>query len=159
MKITLVTVGKIKEKYLEQAIAEYRKRLARYCKLEILQVAHDNTPEGASAAVEEQIKEKEGERILSQVRDGSFVIALAIEGKMMSSEELAQKMDRLAVEGTSQITFIIGGSLGLSRKVLERADFLLSFSKMTFPHQLMRVILLEQIYRSYRIITGQPYHK
>ncbi len=159
MKITLVTVGKIKEKYLEQAIAEYRKRLARYCKLEILQVADEKTPEGASAAVEEQIKEKEGERILSQVRDGSFVIALAIEGKMMSSEELAQKMDRLAVEGTSQITFIIGGSLGLSRKVLERADFLLSFSKMTFPHQLMRVILLEQIYRSYRIITGQPYHK
>ena len=159
MKITLVTVGKIKEKYLEQAIAEYSKRLARYCKLEILQVADEKTPEGASAAVEEQIKEKEGERILSQVRDGSFVIALAIEGKMMSSEELAQKMDRLAVEGTSQITFTIGGSLGLSRKVLERADFLLSFSKMTFPHQLMRVILLEQIYRSYRIITGQPYHK
>lgn len=159
MKITLVTVGKIKEKYLEQAIAEYSKRLARYCKLEILQVADEKTPDGASAAVEEQIKEKEGERILSQVRDGSFVIALAIEGKMMSSEELAQKMDRLAVEGTSQITFIIGGSLGLSRKVLERADFLLSFSKMTFPHQLMRVILLEQIYRSYRIITGQPYHK
>ena len=159
MKITLVTVGKIKEKYLEQAIAEYSKRLARYCKLEILQVADEKTPEGASAAVEEQIKEKEGERILSQVRDGSFVIALAIEGKMMSSEELAQKMDRLAVEGTSKITFIIGGSLGLSRKVLERADFLLSFSKMTFPHQLMRVILLEQIYRSYRIITGQPYHK
>ena len=159
MKITLVTVGKIKEKYLEQAIAEYSKSLARYCKLEILQVADEKTPEGASAAVEEQIKEKEGERILSQVRDGSFVIALAIEGKMMSSEELAQKMDRLAVEGTSQITFIIGGSLGLSRKVLERADFLLSFSKMTFPHQLMRVILLEQIYRSYRIITGQPYHK
>ena len=159
MKITLVTVGKIKEKYLEQAIAEYSKRLARYCKLEILQVADEKTPEGASAAVEEQIKEKEGERILSQVRDGSFVIALAIEGKMMSSEELAQKMDRLAVEGTSQITFIIGGSLGLSRKVLERAAFLLSFSKMTFPHQLMRVILLEQIYRSYRIITGQPYHK
>ena len=159
MKITLVTVGKIKEKYLEQAIAEYSKRLARYCKLEILQVADEKTPEGASAAVEEQIKEKEGERILSQVRDGSFVIALAIEGKMMSSEELAQKMDRLAVEGTSQITFIIGGSLGLSRKVLERADFLLSFSNMTFPHQLMRVILLEQIYRSYRIITGQPYHK
>ena len=159
MKITLVTVGKIKEKYLEQAIAEYSKRLARYCKLEILQVADEKTPEGASAAVEEQIKEKEGERILSQVREGSFVIALAIGGKMMSSEERAQKMDRLAVEGTSQITFIIGGSLGLSRKVLERADFLLSFSKMTFPHQLMRVILLEQIYRSYRIITGQPYHK
>ena len=113
MKITLVTVGKIKEKYLEQAIAEYSKRLARYCKLEILQLADEKTPEGASAAVEEQIKEKEGERILSQVRDGSFVIALAIEGKMMSSEELAQKMDRLAVEGTSQITFIIGGSLGL----------------------------------------------
>ncbi len=159
MKITLVTVGKIKEKYLEQAVAEYSKRLARYCRLEILQVADEKTPDGASPALEEQIKEKEGERILAQIRDGSYVIALAIQGAMLSSEELAETINRLGVRGTSQITFIIGGSLGLSKKVLDRADCLLSFSKMTFPHQLMRVILLEQIYRSYRIITGQPYHK
>ena len=159
MKITLITVGKIKEKYLEQAIGEYSKRLSRYCRLEIIQVADEKTPEGAGAALEEQIKEKEGERILSQIREGSFVIALAIEGTMLSSEELAEKIGRLAVGGTSQITFIIGGSLGLAKRVLNRADYLLSFSKLTFPHQLMRVILLEQIYRSYRIISGQPYHK
>ena len=159
MKITLITVGKIKEKYLEQAIGEYSKRLSRYCRLEIIQVADEKTPEGAGAALEEQIKEKEGERILSQIREGSFVIALAIEGTMLSSEELAEKIGRLAVGGTSQITFIIGGSLGLAKRVLNRADYLLSFSKLKFPHQLMRVILLEQIYRSYRIISGQPYHK
>lgn len=159
MKITLITVGKIKERYLEQAIEEYRKRLSRYCKLEILQTADEKTPEGASAALEEQIKEKEGERILSLIKEGAFVIALAIEGKMLSSEELAETIDGLGVKGVSQIVFIIGGSLGLSKRVLDRADYRLSFSRMTFPHQLMRVILLEQIYRSYRIITGQPYHK
>lgn len=159
MKITLITVGKIKERYLEQAIEEYRKRLSRYCKLEILQTADEKTPEGASAALEEQIKEKEGERILALIKEGTFVIALAIEGKMLSSEELAETIDGLGVKGVSQIAFIIGGSLGLSKRVLDRADYRLSFSRMTFPHQLMRVILLEQIYRSYRIITGQPYHK
>ena len=159
MKITVVAVGKIKEKFFADAVSEYRKRLGRYCKLEILQVADEKTPDGVSEALEKQIKDREGERILSHIRDGEYVFALAIEGKMMSSEEMAQKMERLGVEGRSQVVFVSGGSLGLSEAVLRRADEHLSFSKMTFPHQLMRVILLEQIYRSYRIMTGGPYHK
>lgn len=159
MRITVIGVGKIKEKYLEQAIGEYSKRLSRYCKLEIIQVADEKTPDGASPALEAQIKEKEGERILAQIKDGAYVIALAIDGNMLSSEELAAAMDRLGVGGVSHITFVIGGSLGLSEKVLKRADCRLSFSKMTFPHQLMRVILLEQVYRGYRINCGEPYHK
>lgn len=159
MRITLVTVGKIKEKYLEDAIGEYSKRLSRYCKLDIVQVADEKTPDKAGEALETQIKEKEGERILSHIREGAYVIALAIDGKMLSSEELAAQVDKLGVSGVSWIVFVIGGSLGLSEKVLLRADCRLSFSRMTFPHQLMRVILLEQIYRSYRIISGGPYHK
>ena len=159
MKITVITVGKIKEKYLEDAIAEYSKRLSRYCKLEIIQVADEKTPDRASEVVETQIKDKEGERILSHIKDTAYVVALAIEGKMISSEELAELIDGLGVRGESHIQFVIGGSLGLSKKVLERADYKLSFSRMTFPHQLMRVVLLEQIYRSYRIVNGEPYHK
>ena len=159
MKITLVTVGKIKEKFFEDAIKEYSKRLSRYCKLEILQVADEKTPEGASEAVELQIKEKEGQRILSLIRDDAYVIALAIEGKMLDSEELAERIEKLGVSGISQIVFVIGGSLGLSAQVMKRADYALSFSRMTFPHQLMRVVLLEQIYRSYRIMNHQPDHK
>ena len=138
MKITLVTVGKIKEKFFEDAIKEYSKRLSRYCKLEILQVADEKTPEGASEAVELQIKEKEGQRILSLIRDDAYVIALAIEGKMLDSEELAERIEKLGVSGISQIVFVIGGSLGLSAQVMKRADYALSFSRMTFPHQLMR---------------------
>jgi 23S rRNA (pseudouridine1915-N3)-methyltransferase len=159
MRITLVAVGKIKERFFEDAIREYEKRLSRYCKLEIAQVADEKTPEGAGEALENQIKEREGERILGHIRDGAYVIALAIEGRMLDSEELAERIGRLGVEGVSQIVFVIGGSLGLSGRVMERADFALSFSKMTFPHQLMRVILLEQVYRSYRILNHQPYHK
>jgi rRNA large subunit m3Psi methyltransferase RlmH len=159
MKITLVAVGKIKEKFFADAIGEYGKRLSRYCKLEIIQVADEKTPDKASEAQARQIKEKEGERVLAQIKEGSYVIALAIEGKMASSEELAEKMERLGIEGKSQVVFVIGGSLGLSEAVMRRADENLSFSRMTFPHQLMRVILLEQIYRSYRIIAGDPYHK
>ena len=145
MRITLVAVGKIKERFFEDAIREYEKRLSRYCKLEIAQVADEKTPEGAGEALENQIKEREGERILGHIRDGAYVIALAIEGRMLDSEELAERIGRLGVEGVSQIVFVIGGSLGLSGRVMERADFALSFSKMTFPHQLMRVILLEQV--------------
>lgn len=159
MKITLITVGKIKERYLEEAIEEYAKRLNRYCKLEIIQVTDEKTPDGTGPSLEEQIKDREGQRILSHIKDGMYVIALAIQGKMLDSEELAEKINSLGVRGTSHVTFVIGGSLGLSKEVLNRADFKLSFSKMTFPHQLMRVILLEQIYRSYRIISGAPYHK
>ena len=159
MKITLVTVGKIKEKFFEDAIKEYSKRLSRYCKLEILQVADEKTPEGASETVELQIKEKEGQRILSLIRDDAYVIALAIEGKMLDSEELAERIEKLGVSGISQIVFVIGGSLGLSAQVMKRADYALSFSRMTFPHQLMRVVLLEQVYRGFKILAGEPYHK
>lgn len=159
MKITLITVGKIKEKYFSDAIAEYAKRLSRYCKLEIVEVADEKTPDGASEALENQIKEKEGERILAKVPEGAYVVALAIEGKQLDSEELADKMEKWNVNGVSHLVFIIGGSLGLTPKVLNRSDFKLSFSKMTFPHQLMRVVLLEQIYRSFRIRNNEPYHK
>jgi len=159
MKITLLTVGKIKEKYWKDAIAEYRKRLSRYCKLDILEVADEKTPDNASETVEEWIRQKEGERLLKRGKEEAYVIALAIEGKKMSSERLAEKIEHLGVTGHSHIIFIIGGSIGLSDEVMKRADFALSFSDMTFPHQLMRVVLLEQIYRSYRIISRQPYHK
>lgn len=159
MKITLITVGKIKEKYLRDAIAEYTKRLSKYCKLEIIEVADEKTPDNASETVEEQIRSKEGERILKNVKDDAYVITLEILGKQLTSEQLADKIDTLGIQGTSHIVFIIGGSIGLGQDVLKRSNYSLSFSKMTFPHQLMRVILLEQIYRSYRIINGEPYHK
>ena len=159
MKITLLTVGKIKEKYLKDAIAEYSKRLSKYCKLEIIEVADEKTPDNAGEVVENVIRDKEGERLLKYVKDDAFVITLEIKGKMMTSEELAEKIDTLGIRGVSHIMFIIGGSIGLGEDVIKRSDFALSFSKMTFPHQLMRVILLEQIYRSYRIISGEPYHK
>lgn len=159
MKITLITVGKIKEKYFTDAIKEYAKRLSRYCKLEILELADEKTPDGASEAEEMQIKAKEGERILKAVKDNAYVFALAIQGKKMSSEEFADTINRLGIGGDSHLMFIIGGSLGLDERVLKRADRLISFSDMTFPHQLMRVILLEQIYRAYRIIQNEPYHK
>lgn len=159
MKISILCVGKIKEDFYRKAVAEYEKRLSRYCKLEILEVMDEKTPEGASETVITQIKEKEGERLLKLVREDTYVIALAIEGKMTDSPGLAGNIESLGLRGKSHIAFVIGGSLGLSEKVLARADERLSFSKMTFPHQLMRVILLEQIYRSYRIIHKEPYHK
>ncbi len=159
MKITLLTVGKIKETYLKSAIEEYRKRLSKYCKLEIIEVADEKTPDQASETVENSIREKEGERLLKHIRDDAFVITLEIQGSQLTSEELAGKVEKLAVSGTSHIIFVIGGSIGLGREVMKRSDYALSFSRMTFPHQLMRVILLEQIYRSYRIIQREPYHK
>ena len=158
MKIT-ICVGKIKEKFYVQAADEYRKRLSRYCQLNILEVADEKTKEGASDNEVRLVKEREGERILKCIRDDSFVIALAIEGKMLDSVELSEKLAQLCVGGTSHIMFVIGGSLGLSERVLSRADMRLSFSRMTFPHQLMRVILLEQVYRAFRIMNHEPYHK
>lgn len=159
MKITVITVGKIKEKYLKDAIAEYSKRLSKYCKLEMIEVADEKTPDNASEVVEDAIRAKEAERILKYLKEDAYVITLEIHGKQLSSEELADKMEKLGVQGTSHIMFVIGGSIGLGKEVLARSDYPLSFSKMTFPHQLMRVILLEQIYRSYRIINNEPYHK
>lgn len=159
MKITVIAVGKIKEKYLKDALAEYSKRLSRYCKLEIIEVADEKTPDQASEAAEDLIRAKEGERILKHIRDDMFVITLEIGGKMLTSEEFADKIETLSVQGKSSIAFVIGGSIGLGKEVLKRSDFALSFSKMTFPHQLMRVVLLEQVYRGYRIMNGEPYHK
>ncbi len=159
MKITLITVGKIKEKFYADAVAEYVKRLSRYCKLEIIQVADEKTPDKAGEAIEEAIKYKEAERILKYVREDACVVSLEIQGQMFDSAQFAHEIESIASKGTSHIQFIIGGSLGLHQEVCKKADFAVSFSKMTFPHQLMRVILLEQIYRAYRIINGEPYHK
>ena len=159
MKIEVLAVGKIKEKYFTGAIAEYAKRLSRYCKLEIVEVQDEKTPDKAPGAINRQIREKEGERLLAHVKEDAYVIALAIQGEELSSEQLARKLKQLTLNGKSHIIFIIGGSLGLSETVLRRADYQLSFSPMTFPHQLMRVILLEQIYRTFKMNAGEPYHK
>ena len=159
MRINIVCVGKIKEKYLKLGIDEFKKRLSKYCKLEIIELEDEKAPENLSDKEMLIIKEKEGKKILSKIKDNSYLIALAIDGKNLSSEELAETINKLGVRGISNITFVIGGSLGLSDEVLSRADYKLSFSKMTFPHQLMRLILLEQVYRAYRINNGEPYHK
>ena len=159
MEIRIVTVGKIKETYLNDGIAEYAKRLSRYCKLTFCQVTDEKTPDKASDALNEQIKNTEAQSLMKQIREQDYVIALALDGTMLDSIELSQKISRLGVEGKSSIAFVIGGSLGLGDEVLRRADYKLSFSKMTFPHQLMQMILLEQIYRSYRIMNNEPYHK
>lgn len=159
MKITILCVGKIKEKYFTDAAVEYIKRIGRYHKVEIVEVADEKTSDGAGEALNAQIMAREGERILAKIKEGSYVVALAIEGRELSSEELAGKLEALAVNGESHVTFVIGGSLGLSEAVKKRADSLLSFSKMTFPHQLMRVVLLEQIYRCCKISAREPYHK
>lgn len=159
MNISIITVGKLKEKYLKMGIDEYLKRLNAYAKVEVIEVADEKAPEELSESEMIQVKQKEGERILAKVSQDTYVIALAINGKMQSSEELADTLDKLATYGKSKIAFIIGGSLGLSEEVLKRANEQLSFSKMTFPHQLMKLILVEQIYRAYRINRGEPYHK
>ncbi|MGG5254458.1 23S rRNA (pseudouridine(1915)-N(3))-methyltransferase RlmH [Neobacillus sp. SM06] len=159
MNISIVTVGKLKEKYLKQGIEEYVKRLSAYAKLEMIEVADEKAPEELSDLEMAQVKQKEGERLLAKISTDAHVIALAINGKMQSSEELADSLDKLATYGKSKIAFVIGGSLGLSDEVLQRANEQLSFSRMTFPHQLMRLILVEQIYRAFRINRGEPYHK
>lgn len=159
MKITILCVGKIKEKYFIDAIKEYSKRLSKYVNLEIIEVSDEKTPDNASETVEKQIKEKEGERLLKYIKDNQYVITLEIAGKQLDSVELSNHINKLGIDGKSNICFVIGGSLGLDDRIKQRADFKLSFSKMTFPHQLMRVVLLEQIYRAYRIIHNEPYHK
>lgn len=159
MNITIVTVGKLKEKYLKQGIQEYLKRLSAYAKVNIIEVADEKAPENMSDAQMVEVKEKEGKRILGNIGMDTYVITLEIDGKMLSSEKLAAKMDELATYGKSKITFVIGGSLGISEAVQKRSDLALSFSKMTFPHQLMRLILVEQVYRGFRINRNEPYHK
>ncbi len=159
MNISIITVGKLKEKYLKQGIEEYTKRLSAYAKIEIIELADEKAPENLSETDMLIVKQKEGERILAKISPDTHVIALAIEGSMKTSEQLATNLDRLATYGKSKVAFVIGGSLGLSQDVMKRADETLSFSKMTFPHQLMRLILVEQIYRAFRINRNEPYHK
>ncbi len=159
MKITILAVGKIKESFYREAVMEFQKRLSRYVKLEILETPDEKTPEQALERENDRIREREGERLLKLMREDAYVIALAIKGTMMDSPAFAEKIRVLGVNGASHVIFVIGGSLGLSEAVLRRADMQLSFSKMTFPHQMMRVILMEQIYRGYRIIHHEPYHK
>lgn len=159
MKITIIAVGKLKEKYWKQAIAEYEKRLSSYTKIDIIEVPDEKAPETMSDKEIEQVKEKEGQRILAKVKPQSTVITLEIQGKMLSSEGLAKELDQRMTQGASDFTFIIGGSNGLHQDVMKRSNFALSFSKMTFPHQMMRVVLLEQVYRAFKINRGEAYHK
>lgn len=159
MKITLLCVGKIKEKFYREALAEFEKRLSKYCRFEILEVTDEKTPDRASAAQEEQIKEREAARILSKLREDDYVCTLEIGGKRYTSPGFAAWLEQLAVGGRSSIVFVIGGSLGLHKSVLDRSSQAVSFSDMTFPHQLMRVIFCEQLYRTFRIINHEPYHK
>jgi 23S rRNA (pseudouridine1915-N3)-methyltransferase len=159
MHIQIVSVGKLKESYLVQGIAEYVKRLGPYARVTLIEVSDEKAPEVLSAAEERQVVGREGERILSQIKDEAHVIALAIDGELWSSEDLAGHLDKLGTYGKSHVNFVIGGSLGLSDAVLKRADKRLSFGRLTYPHQLMRLILVEQIYRAFRINRGEPYHK
>ncbi len=159
MNIKIISVGKIKEKYYQDAIKEYSKRLSKYCNLKITEVSDEKTKENASDKEIDLILAKEKERLINNIKDNEYVIALDIRGKKLDSVEFSEKLNKLAIFGKSNVDFIIGGSMGLHKEVLDRADFKLSFSDMTFPHQLMRVVLLEQIYRAYRIINNEPYHK
>ncbi|WP_147802556.1 23S rRNA (pseudouridine(1915)-N(3))-methyltransferase RlmH [Alkalicoccus halolimnae] len=159
MQITIICVGKLKEKYLKQGIAEFEKRLQSYCRLSLIEVPDEQAPENMSEKEVEQVKEKEGARVLSKVKETQHVIALDLGGKQRTSEQFASELDKLSIHGKSQIAFIIGGSNGLSGSVLTRANDTISFSKMTFPHQLMKLILVEQVYRAFRIMKGEPYHK
>ena len=159
MKITIIAVGKVKEKFYRDALAEYGKRLGKYCRLEVVEVEDEKTPDKAGEALELQIKEKEAQRILKYVKEDAYLITLEIEGRKMDSVSFAKKLEKLATYGTSHIQFVICVSLRLHDMVSARADEKISFSDMTFPHQLMRILLEEQIYRGYRIICGEPYHK
>lgn len=159
MNINIIAVGKIKEKYIQEGIKEFSKRLSRYCNLKIIEVDDEKAPENLSEKEMDTVKQKEGEKILSKIPQNSFIISLEIQGREISSEELSKKMEDIMVSGINDITFIIGGSLGLADEVRSISNFKLSFSKMTFPHQLMRLILLEQVYRGWRIMKNEPYHK
>jgi 23S rRNA (pseudouridine1915-N3)-methyltransferase len=159
MHIQIVAVGKLKERYLVQGIAEYAKRLGAYAKLDIVEVPDEQAPESMSAADEERVKAKEGERILAKIKDGAHVIVMAIDGQMWTSEQLSSHLADLGTYGKSHVTFVIGGSNGLSADVMRRADAKISFGRITFPHQLIRLVLAEQVYRAFKIMRGEPYHK
>lgn len=159
MNISIVCIGKLKEKYWTDAVQEYSKRLSKYCTFTINELKEEKATDNASAAEEMAVKEAEGKNMLKQIKKDAYVIALEIQGKELTSEALSEKIESLGIAGKSDLVFLVGGSIGLSEEVLARADFRLSFSKMTFPHQMMRVVLLEQIYRSFKIIKNETYHK
>ena len=159
MKITILAVGKLKEKYWKQAIAEYEKRLGAYSKIEMIEVPDEKAPENMSDKEIEQVKEKEGQRLLAKIKPQATVITLEIQGKMLSSEGLAKELQQRMTQGQSDFVFVIGGSNGLHQDVLNRSNYALSFSKMSFPHQLMRVVLIEHVYRAFKIMRGEAYHK
>ena len=159
MNIQIICIGKLKEKYWTDAVAEYMKRLSSYSSVKIVELKESRLPDKAGPAEEEKVKLEEGREILKAIKDGTYVVTLEIQGKQLSSEELAAKIEGLGIEGKSDVAFVIGGSLGLSHEVSKMADFKLSFSKMTFPHQMMRVVLLEQVYRSFKIMRHEAYHK
>lgn len=159
MKIKIVTVGKLKEKYLKDGIEEYSKRISRFATVEMIELADEKTPDRASDSENEKILDLEGNRIISKIGDREFVIVLAIEGKTLSSEEFSKQLEQAYINGYSTLTFVIGGSLGLSPQVKKRANLFLSFGRLTLPHQLMRLVLTEQIYRAFTIQQGSPYHK
>lgn len=159
MKITILAVGKLKEKYWKQAIAEYEKRLGAYSKIEMIEVPDEKAPENMSDKEIEQVKEKEGQRLLAKIKPQATVITLEIQGEMLSSEGLAKELQQRMTQGQSDFVFVIGGSNGLHQDVLNRSNYALSFSKMTFPHQMMRVVLIEQVYRAFKIMRGENYHK
>ena len=159
MKIKIVTVGKLKEKYLKDGIAEYSKRISRFATVEMVELADEKTPDRASDSENEKILDLEGNRILSKIGDREFVVVLAIEGKTLSSEEFSKQLEQASINGSSTLTFVIGGSLGLSKEVKKRANLSVSFGRLTLPHQLMRLVLIEQIYRAFTIQQGSPYHK
>ena len=159
MKFTVVAVGKLKEKYLKEGIIEYSKRLSRFCELQVIEVDDEQAPENLSESQEIQVKRREAERIMKKVKDGSVLIVLDLKGKRLNSEGFADKLNSFFVSGKSHITFVIGGSLGLDEELVARADFRLCLSDMTFPHQLARLILLEQIFRAFKILNNETYHK
>ena len=159
MKIKIVTVGKLKEKYLKDGIIEYSKRISRFATVEMIELADEKTPDRASDSENAKILDVEGNRILSKIGEREFVVVLAIEGKTLSSEEFSKQLEQASINGSSTLTFVIGGSLGLSNEVKKRANLLVSFGRLTLPHQLMRLVLVEQIYRAFTIQQGSPYHK
>ncbi len=159
MKLTVVAVGKLKEKYLKEGISEYSKRLSRFCELQVIEVDDEQAPENLSESQEIQVKRREAERIMKKVKDGSALIVLDLKGKKLNSEGFADKLNSFFISGKSHITFVIGGSLGLDEKLVEKADFRLCLSDMTFPHQLARLILFEQVFRVFKILNNETYHK
>ncbi len=159
LTINIVCIGKIKENYLKEAVAEYSKRLIKYCNLKLIELPDEKLPNNLSVAIEEDIKQKECKNIIAHLKKDSYIICLDLKGKQLSSEEFSKKIEEISLNSNSSITFIIGGTLGLTKEILDISNESICFSKMTFPHQLIRVFLLEQIFRAFKISKGETYHR